>query len=164
MASQKGPPSLTRRSTPLDHVLGDGWLSDAESKLEQLAVDAWRTQKLVLRAHLPDQRRQFHLDSRAPFPRVRFPTPIATNNAGPMQPHERFGPDDCENLQDWRKPAAQPDKELAIMVREPDATMQPTLQDNQLMSKHRVVRFKPQLDLNGQDRQSEQNGPIIPPA
>jgi hypothetical protein len=81
-----------------------------------------------------------------------------------MQPHERFGPDDCENLQDWRKPAAQPNKELAIMVREPDATMQPTLQDNQLMSKRRVVRFKPQLDLNGQDRQSEQNGPIIPPA
>jgi hypothetical protein len=37
----------------------------------------------------------------------------------------------------------QPDKEPAIMVREPDATMQPAPQDNQLMSKHRVLGFKP---------------------
>jgi hypothetical protein len=29
------------------------------------------------------------------------------------------------------------------MVREPDATMQPAPQDNQLMSKHRVLSFKP---------------------
>jgi hypothetical protein len=43
------------------------------------------------------------------------------------------------------------------MVREPDATMQPTLQDNQLMSKHRVLGFKPQLGLEwrGQDGQNE---------
>jgi hypothetical protein len=30
-------------------------------------------------------------------------------------------------------------KKPAIMAREPDATMQPTLQDNQLMSKHRLL-------------------------
>jgi hypothetical protein len=30
------------------------------------------------------------------------------------------------------------------MVREPDATMQPTPQDHQLMSKRRVLSFKPQ--------------------
>src|SRR6266851_4037334 len=43
------------------------------------------------------------------------------------------------------------------MVREPDATMQPTLQDNQLMSKHRVLSLKPQLrpEWRGQDGQSE---------
>jgi hypothetical protein len=43
------------------------------------------------------------------------------------------------------------------MVGEPDATMQPTPQDNQLMSKHRVLSFKPQLRLEGrgQDGQSE---------
>jgi len=47
------------------------------------------------------------------------------------------------------------------MVREPDATMQPTLQDNQLMSKHRVLSFKPQLRLEwrGQDGQSETEQP-----
>jgi hypothetical protein len=31
-------------------------------------VDAWRSPKLVLRAHPPDQRAQFHLDSGAPSP------------------------------------------------------------------------------------------------
>jgi len=43
------------------------------------------------------------------------------------------------------------------MVREPDATMQPTPQDNQLMSKHRVLGFRPQLRLErrGQDGQNE---------
>src|SRR5258707_12583391 len=47
------------------------------------------------------------------------------------------------------------------MVRKPDATMQPTLQDNQLMSKHRVLSFKPQLRLEwrGQDGQSETEQP-----
>src|SRR5713226_8300281 len=47
------------------------------------------------------------------------------------------------------------------MVREPDATMQPTLQDNQLMSKHRVLGFKPQLRLEwrGQDGQNETKQP-----
>src|SRR5258707_13136313 len=43
------------------------------------------------------------------------------------------------------------------MVREPDATVQPSLQDDQLMSEHRILRFKPQLRLEwrGQDGQSE---------
>jgi hypothetical protein len=38
--------------------------------------------------------------------------------------------------------------------------------NNQLMSKHRVLSFKPQLRLEwrGQDGQSEKSSPIIPPA
>ena len=46
-------------------------------------------------------------------------------------------------------------------AREPDATMQPTPQDNQLMSKHRVLSFKPQLRLEwrGQDGQNETEQP-----
>jgi hypothetical protein len=51
----------------------------------------------------------------------------------------RLGPDHCENLQDRWKPAILQDKEPAIMVRQPDATMQPAPQDNQLMSKHRFL-------------------------
>src|SRR6266403_1770862 len=55
------------------------------------------------------------------------------------------------------EPAIQLDKEPAIIVREPDATMQPTPQDNQLMSKHRVLSLEPQLRLErrGQDGQNE---------
>src|SRR3984893_10436664 len=47
------------------------------------------------------------------------------------------------------------------MVREPDATMQPPPQDNQLMSKHRVLSIKPQLRLEwrGQDGQNETEQP-----
>src|ERR1700686_4302793 len=47
------------------------------------------------------------------------------------------------------------------MVRQPDATMQPTLQDNQLTSKHRVLNFKPQLrpEWRGQDGQNETEQP-----
>jgi hypothetical protein len=75
--------------------------------------------------------------------------------------HERLGLDDRENLQDCWKPAIQLDKEPAIMVREPDATMQPTPQDNQLMSKHRVLGFKPQLrfEWRGQDGKNESEQP-----
>src|ERR1700736_5847703 len=53
------------------------------------------------------------------------------------------------------------DQEPAIMVREPDATMQPAPQDNQLMSKYRVLSFKSQLRLKwrGQDGQSETEQP-----
>jgi hypothetical protein len=47
------------------------------------------------------------------------------------------------------------------MVRKPDATMQPPPQDNQLLSKHRVLSFKPQLRLEwrGQDGQNETEQP-----
>jgi hypothetical protein len=53
------------------------------------------------------------------------------------------------------------DKEPAIMVRGPDATMRPTFQDNQLMSKHRVLSSKPQLRLEwrGQGGQNETEQP-----
>src|SRR5713101_3497436 len=52
-------------------------------------------------------------------------------------------------------------KKQAIMVREPDATMWPAPQDNQLMSKYRVLSFKPQLRLEwrGQDGQNETEQP-----
>jgi hypothetical protein len=47
------------------------------------------------------------------------------------------------------------------MVRQPDATMQPTSQDDQLMSQHRVLGFKPQLRLEwrGQDGKNETEQP-----
>ena len=104
--------------------------------------------------------RQFRVDLRSPSLWAQLPTPVAAK-AGPVPTHECLGPDDCENLQDCWKPAIQLDKEPAIMVREPDATRQPTPHDIQLMSKHRVLSFKPQLRLEwrGQDGQSETEQP-----
>src|ERR1700730_11704294 len=144
----------------LTMYLADARLRDFKPELEQFAVNAWRTPKRVLHAHPPDQYAQFRVDLRSPSQSARLPTPVPAK-AGPMPTHQRLGSDDCENLQDRRKPAIQLDKEPAIIVCEPDATMQPTLQDNQLMPKHRVLGFKPQLRLEwrGQDGQNETKQP-----
>jgi hypothetical protein len=74
-----------------------------------------------------------------------------------MLTHERLGPDDREDLLDRWKPAIQLNEEPAIMVREPDATMQLTPQDNQLMSERRILCFKQALRLErrSQDGQNE---------
>src|SRR5258708_3060275 len=142
VVTQEGPPSLAGRRPSFDHVLGDARLRDFKPELEQFAVDAWRAPKRIFDAHPADQYAQLRVDLRSPSPWARLPTPVAAK-AGPMPTKERLGPDDCENLQDCRKPAIQLDKETAIMVREPDATMQPAPQDNQLMPKHRVLSYKP---------------------
>jgi hypothetical protein len=70
---------------------------------------------------------------------------------------ERLGTDDCENLKDRRKAAVKHDKEPAIIVRKPDATMEPAPQNNQLMPKHRVLSLQPHLrfEWRGQDGQYE---------
>jgi hypothetical protein len=95
-----------------------------------------------------------------PSPSTRFPTPVAAK-AGSVPTHERLGPNDRENPEDCWKPTIQLDKEPSIMVRQPNATMQPASQDDQLMSKHRVLGFKPQLRLEwrGQHRQNETEQP-----
>src|SRR6266568_6546593 len=153
---QESSPSLAGRPASLDHVLGDARLRDFKPELEQFAVNAWRAPKRILDVHPPDQYAQLRVDLRSPSPWARLPTPVAAK-AGSVPTHECLGPDDCENLLDCWKPAIQLDKEPAIMVREPDATMQPAPQDIQLMSKHRVLSFKPQLRLEwrGQDGQNE---------
>ena len=116
-------------------------------------------------AHPPDQYTQLRVDPRSPSPWARLPTPVAAK-AGSVPTHEGFRPDDCENLQDGWKPAIQLDKEPAIMVREPDTTTQPPPQDHQLMSKHRVLGFKPRLGLEwrGQDGEHEPEQPDHPPS
>jgi hypothetical protein len=74
-----------------------------------------------------------------------------------MPPHERFGVDDCDGVQDRGKPSIQLDEEQAIAVREPNAAAQLAPQNDQLMSQCRVLGFKPALRLEGrsQDGQDE---------
>jgi hypothetical protein len=57
--------------------------------------------------------------------------------------YEDLGPDDCENLQDRREPAIALNEEPAIVVRKTSPTLQLTPQDDQLMSEHRILSFKP---------------------
>src|ERR1700736_6121186 len=93
-------------------------------------------------------------------PRVRFPTPIATK-AGPMPPHQRLRLDNRYDLQDRWKPSIHLDEEPAVVVGRLSSTPHPAPQDDQLMSEHRILRFKPQLRLEwrGQDGQSETEQP-----
>src|SRR5450631_3021091 len=160
MITQEGSPSLTGRPPSFDHVLGDARLRDFKPELEQFAVDTWRAPKRIFDAQPPDQYPQLCLNLRPPSQPARLPTPVAAK-AGPMPTHERLGSDDCENLQERWKPAIQLDKEPAIIVCEPDAATHPTPQNHQLMSKHRVLSLKPQLRLErqGQDGQNETEQP-----
>jgi hypothetical protein len=144
---------------------GAMFIEDADEAItvSRLAVDARRAPTRILHAHPPDQRAQFRVDLRSPSQWARLPTPVAAK-AGPVPTHEGLGPDDREDLQDRRKPAIQLDKEPAIIVREPDATIRPTPHDNQLMSKHCVLSFKPQrrLEWRDQDGQNETEQPVPP--
>src|SRR5229473_2103142 len=135
---QEGSPFLAGWPASFDHVLGDARLCDLKPELEQFAVDAWRAPKRIFHAHPPDQDAQLGVDLRSPSLWTRLPTPEAAK-AGPMPTNERLGPDDREDLQDRRNPAVELDKEPAIIVRKQEATMQPTRQEHQLMSKHRVL-------------------------
>src|ERR1700740_762922 len=85
-----------------------------------------------------------------------LPTQVAAK-AGPVPTHQRLGLDDCENLQDRGKPAIQLDKEPAIVVRQPWPTGHLAPQNDQLMSEHRILSFKPALRLEwrGQNPQNE---------
>ena len=107
-----------------------------------------RTPKLVLRAHLPDQRTQFHLDSRAPSPQVRFLAP----NSDESRP-------DATHHQDRWKPSIYLDEEPAVVVGKLGSTPRLAPQNDQLMSEHRILRLKPALRLErrGQHGQNKPN-------
>src|SRR5260370_34744491 len=103
VVTQKGAPSLGRRSTSLDHVFRTARLSDLETELEQLAMDARRSPQRIFHAHPPDQRAQIRGDLRSASKRAGFATPVPAE-AGPMPTHEGLGPDDPDALEDrWEQ-------------------------------------------------------------
>ena len=110
-------------------VISGQRLRDLKPELEQFAVDAWRAPKRIFYGHPPNQYAQLGVDLRSPSLWTRRLAPAAAK-AGPMPTNERLGPDDREDQQDRRNPAVELDKEPAIIVRKPDATMEPTRQDH----------------------------------
>src|SRR6202158_6491151 len=85
---------------------------------------------------------QFCLDLRSPSPSTRFPTPIAAK-AVPMPTHQRFGSNNHENRKGRREPAIELDEEPAVVVCEASPALQLASQDDQLMSKDRLLLRKP---------------------
>ena len=59
-------------------------------------------------------------------------------------------------LQDRRKPSIQLDQEPAVVVRQPNPTMNLTPQNDQLMSKHRILCLKPALRLERRGQHSQE--------
>ena len=84
-----------------------------------------------------------------------------------MPVDERLGADDCKNLKDRREPAIKLDKEPAIAVCESNTATQLAPQNNQLMSKRRILisASSRNFDLNGEAKtaKAKQSSPIISP-
>ena len=64
-----------------------------------------------------------------------------------MPAHHRLGPDDRNGPEDRWKPAIQLDEEQAVTVRETDPTVHFAPQNDQLMAKSGILRFKSALGL-----------------
>lgn len=122
--------------------------------LMQLALKfCWtrRTPKQVLDAHAPEQHAQLDLDLWSPTPSARLPMPI-TAKAGLMPTHKGVGPDDCEDLKDRPEPTIKLNEEPAIVVRKLGPAPHLAAQDDQLISKRRILRLRSALRLECRDQ------------
>jgi hypothetical protein len=74
-----------------------------------------------------------------------------------MPPHERLRLNNCDDLQNRWEPSVQLDKKPAVVVRQPDPALHLTPQNDQLMSKRRILCLKPafRLEWQRQDSQDE---------
>jgi hypothetical protein len=74
---------------------------------------------------------------------------------------QRLGTNDRKHLQDRPQPSIELDKEPAIVVRERDPALHLSPQNDQLMSKYRILRFKPAPRLERRDRTKQSNASIV---
>jgi hypothetical protein len=74
---------------PSDRVLRDSVLSDLETELQKLAMDALRAPERVIEAHLTNQRSHIRIDLRTPTSIPGFPSPVAAKTRS-VPAHERL--------------------------------------------------------------------------
>src|SRR6516164_1952937 len=94
MVAKKRLPSLARRSSPPNHVLGNRRLSDLDAKLEEFAVDPWSAPKRVGDADVPDQLPNLRSHFRTAATRPRFPSPIQAKTCA-VPTDNGFWSDNC---------------------------------------------------------------------
>ena len=154
MVSQEAAPPRGGRSVSLDHILRDAGLSDLKAELAQLAVDARRSPQRIVNAHPSDECAQVRVDLRPTFKGARFPTPVPAET-GSMPSYEGLGVNNCDGLEDCRKPSIQLDEEQTITIRKPDTATHLPSQYDELMSERSVLRLKSALRLERRDEQGQ---------
>jgi hypothetical protein len=102
------PPSPTPR-----HVFGDRRLSDFDSELQQLAMDARCAPEPVGQTHLSDQVPDLNWNLWPAAMRARLPAPVQSE-ARPMPPGDRLWLDNGYGGQHRRKQAIEPDEEQSV--------------------------------------------------
>src|SRR6266404_227067 len=106
--------SLAAGARPV-HPIRHARLSEIETELEQLAMDARRAPQRIVNAHPPDECAQIHVDLRSTSKGTGFPTPVPTE-AGPMPTHQGLRSDDSDGPEHRWKPSIQQDQEHAIPI------------------------------------------------
>jgi hypothetical protein len=79
-----------------------------------------------------------------------FPTPVPAETGSV---NEGLGANDCDGLEDCRKPPIQQDEEQTITIREPDTAAHLPPQNDELTSERSVLRLKSALRLEWRDKQ-----------
>src|SRR5260221_14594491 len=106
MIAQECSPSLGRRPSAPDHVLGNRRLGDLEPKLEQFTMDARGAPQWVLLAHPLDEFTQLTANSGPPWPTSRFPAPIRPKPCS-MPPQDRVRLNDAGQTEQTRPHSGQ---------------------------------------------------------
>ncbi len=117
MIAQKSLPALRRRPSSPRHVFCHGGLPDIDAKLEQFAVDPWRSPKRVRDAHVANKLANVRRCLWPAAARSRFPAPIGSEPSAVPADH-RLGLENFQRVQYSRSYAIERGKDKAVNVTE----------------------------------------------
>ena len=115
MIVQKGPPALRRWQPAAAHIPSNRRLSDLETELEKLTMNAWCAPEMVRAAHLANDRAQLSQDLRSAYMVARSPAPICSKPSA-VPTNDRFRPDNRNRAKDGGEPVIKPNKQKAIGI------------------------------------------------
>src|SRR5450631_4574775 len=99
MIVQKGSPTLRRWQPAAAHIPSNRRLSDLETELEKLTMNAWCAPEMVRAVHLANERAQLSRDLRSANTVARSPAPIRSK-AGAVPANDCRRPDNRNRAKD----------------------------------------------------------------
>ncbi len=157
MIAQKSLPALRRRPSSPRHVFCHGGLPDIDAKLEQFAVDPWRSPKRVRDAHVANKLANVRRCLWPAAARSRFPAPIGSAPSAVPADH-RLGLENFQRVQYSRSYAIERGKDKAVNVTERQPLWGFAPQHVELMSKDKDLGFQ----RSPRPEQSDQGAPDQP--